>query len=485
MNMEVSPRFRRAVPKMSEATSYAEWSAAAKADDERTGAARWKRDDKSRRYDYRVLRRRMEEILEVKARNDPHELLFYLNEGIHGNTAGMGSSSLYRKAKFGTKDLITNYIEELAGALELAADAPESVVSIEEKLEFFRRASLCFGRCALMLSGAGSLGPFHLGVIKALHDEGLLPNIISGASAGSVVAAIVGTSTDDELAQLLEGGAAADAFGNAPAESGRMPGFRRQLKIEEIRESINFLIPDVTFEEAFHRTGRRINITISPRELHQQSRLMNAVTSPNVFIREAVLASCAVPGVFPPVTLAARDVHGQRKPYVPSRQWVDGSVTNDLPKRRLIRLYGVNYFITSQTNPVVLWSLRDTQVQDNLFSKLWVINQNASREWLKATYPLAMELTRTLYPLNLFTRMAYSVATQDYTADVNIIPTRRVRDPSMFLARLSEAETQALIAEGEAATWPKIEMIRNCTAISRRLDAILDEMEAEVVFHEA
>jgi len=34
------------------------------------------------------------------------------------------------------------------------------------------------------------------------------------------------------------------------------------------------------------------------------------------------------------------------------------------------------------------------------------------------------------------------------------------------------------IREGEAATWPKIEMIRNCTRISRTLDGILERLEA-------
>jgi NTE family protein len=33
-----------------------------------------------------------------------------------------------------------------------------------------------------------------------------------------------------------------------------------------------------------------------------------------------------------------------------------------------------------------------------------------------------------------------------------------------------------LIAEGEAATWPRIEMIRNCTRVSRTLDRIIDRM---------
>src|SRR3546814_13100114 len=74
----------------------------------------------------------------------------------------------------------------------------------------------------------------------------------------------------------------------------------------------------------------------------QNGRLLNAITAPNVLIREAVLASCAVPGVFPPVMLMARDEDGGRVPYQPDRRWVDGSVTHDLPTKRLERLHGAN-----------------------------------------------------------------------------------------------------------------------------------------------
>jgi TAG lipase/steryl ester hydrolase/phospholipase A2/LPA acyltransferase len=73
--------------------------------------------------------------------------------------------------------------------------------------------------------------------------------------------------------------------------------------------------------------------------------------------------------------------------------------------------------------------------------------------------------------------MAYSVATQDYTADINILPRRRFWNPTSLLAILSEEQTEAMIAEGEASTWPKVEMIRNCTRISRTLDRILDRIE--------
>ncbi len=78
-------------------------------------------EDHSRRFDYKVIRRRYDEIRAVKASGDPHALLYYLSEGIHGNTGGMGRPAVYARAKFGTKDLITNYIAEVADAIEQAA----------------------------------------------------------------------------------------------------------------------------------------------------------------------------------------------------------------------------------------------------------------------------------------------------------------------------------------------------------------------------
>lgn len=486
MEMTASPAASvPAAPRLEGAATYDEWKAAALAEDERSGAAAWRRKEASDLYDYRVIRRRLDEIQGVRASGDPHRLLYYLNEGIHGNMGGMGSTRLYRQSKFGTKELITRYIDEQAAALEQVAAADPGDIPLSEKLEFFRRASHCFGRTALMLSGAGALGPFHVGVIKALVEQDLLPNVLSGASAGSLVAAIVGTRTDDALHEVFQPRTIVNVFDEVgEAEKDLMRGNKR-MSIQEVRGFVEHQIPDLTFQEAFELTGRRINISVSPREMHQQSRLLNAITSPNVYIREAVLASCAIPGIFPPVTLAAKNRLGQRQPYVPSRQWVDGSVTDDLPAKRLIRLYGVNHFITSQTNPIALWAIRDNWGSDNLFGRLWEINQNASREWLRATYPFMVEMTKDLYPLNIATRMFFSIATQDYTADINILPRRRFWDPRKLLSILSEGEVQGLIREGELATWPRIEMIRNCTRISRTLDAILDRLETEHIYAHA
>jgi len=43
----------------------------------------------------------------------------------------------------------------------------------------------------------------HVGVLAALREKNLLPRIISGTSAGSIVAGACCTRTDEELPQLL------------------------------------------------------------------------------------------------------------------------------------------------------------------------------------------------------------------------------------------------------------------------------------------
>lgn len=61
--------------------------------------------------------------------------------------------------------------------------------------------SVC-GRTGLLLSGGGLLGIMHTGTVIALHAAGLLPRVISGSSAGAIVAAVVCTRTEEELVQF-------------------------------------------------------------------------------------------------------------------------------------------------------------------------------------------------------------------------------------------------------------------------------------------
>ena len=53
-----------------------------------------------------------------------------------------------------------------------------------EKSALFVYMRQAYGRTALMLSGGGGLGIYHIGIVKALFEADLLPRIISGSSAG-------------------------------------------------------------------------------------------------------------------------------------------------------------------------------------------------------------------------------------------------------------------------------------------------------------
>lgn len=69
----------------------------------------------------------------------------------------------------------------------------------KQVIEFFRRARASFGRTALCLSGGAMMGVYHFGHVRGLLEAGALPSIISGTSAGAVIAATICTRTDEEL----------------------------------------------------------------------------------------------------------------------------------------------------------------------------------------------------------------------------------------------------------------------------------------------
>ena len=50
--------------------------------------------------------------------------------------------------------------------------------------------------------GGGGLGIYHYGVLKCLYEEGMVPRVISGSSAGSIYAAIFATKKYEELKQV-------------------------------------------------------------------------------------------------------------------------------------------------------------------------------------------------------------------------------------------------------------------------------------------
>ena len=466
------------------ASNYEEWKAAAQAYDARSGLDRWKMMDQSRRYDYVAIRVRLDRLRALRSRQDNRGLLFNLNEGIHGNISGMGRSSLYEKARFGTKQLVVEYVDEIVSALEHLADPQVDDISREEKLDFFHRADHCFGRTAFMMSGSGSLLYFHVGVVRTLLEQRLLPSVLSGSSGGAFVGSLVSTRGEADLLEKMQPANLVAELEEAIGYSKRSSRYKPSvMAIDEIYKIVERMIPDLTFQEALERTGRHLNISIAPAETHQRSRLLNAITSPNVYIREAVLASGAVPGVYPPVTLAAKDHRGAKQAYLPSEKWVDGSVSDDMPAKRLARLYGVNHYVVSQTNPHVIPFVTDSKRRQDTIgiwkdagTKTARALVNASATTLKRPLSLSPTLARA-------TNLWLSVINQDYVGDINILPANRYFNPFRVLAFLTEQEIRDLVQAGERATWPKVEMIRIQTRISRTLDRILSDFQRDHVLH--
>lgn len=464
---------------MANATTYEEWKEAAQAYDARNGLERWKQYEKSTRYDYASIRRRLEQMEVFREAEDNHGLLFTLNEGIHGNLGGMGRSSLYQKAKFGTKQLIVDYIEEVGSALDHLSQPNLKGVTKAEQLDFFHRASICFGRSALMMSGAGTFLFYHVGVLKALWEQDLLPEVISGSSGGALVAAVLGTRSPEQMGEIFS-----PEFINLEADLKSLLTKFLPLKKEpedinqhELESIVTKLIPDVTFEEAYKLSGLQINVSITAAEAHQKSRLMNAVTSPNVMVREAVIASCCLPGIFTPITLAAKNVHGERVPYLPSRKWVDGSLSDDLPMKRLSRLYGVNHFIVSQTNPIALPFVSAEKANSGVISTISQTGMRTIKDWgLAAGHLLQRPLKNESY-LSKLLNGYISVVSQTYTGDINILPSSRFLNPTKLVAARTNEEISELIKEGEKSTWPHIERIRIQTHISRKLWRIAQELD--------
>lgn len=103
------------------------------------------------------------------------------------NIGNILNPRLYEKCYIGTKTLIEEFLVEYDLCFKMVQ---ESNLPLINRIQFFREIRHVFGKTALILSGGGLLGMYHMGVVKTLYELKLLPDIISGCSSGSIVAAI-------------------------------------------------------------------------------------------------------------------------------------------------------------------------------------------------------------------------------------------------------------------------------------------------------
>jgi TAG lipase/lysophosphatidylethanolamine acyltransferase len=209
-----------------------------------------------------------------------------IRSGLLRNLGGILDSRLYTKSVLGTKDVIEEYLEEVCLTLDcLLADTKANP---HTQRELFVEVSQSFGHTALLLHGGATFGLYHLGVVKALFEEGLLPKVISGSSVGALIAALVCIHTNDELPSLfVPGGIDLQAF----ASKNSTGSIRRKitrlltkgylLDVKVLEDCVQSNLGDITFLEAFEKTGMILNIVVSSSK-NEIPRVLNYLTSPNV-----------------------------------------------------------------------------------------------------------------------------------------------------------------------------------------------------------
>jgi NTE family protein len=159
-------------------------------------------------------------------------------------------------------------------------------------------------RIALALGGGAARGFAHVGVIKALEAQGIVPDLIVGTSAGSLVGALyAGGMSGFDLQK------AALAMDDSVVADFSLPN-RGVIKGEALQDYVNTALGGRTIE----RLPRPLAIVAT--DLQSGEAIVFRAGNTGLAVR----ASSSVPGVFQPARINGRDV-------------VDGGLVSPVPVR--------------------------------------------------------------------------------------------------------------------------------------------------------
>jgi NTE family protein len=159
----------------------------------------------------------------------------------------------------------------------------------------------------LTLSGGGAKGIAHIGVIQALLDNNIVPEIISGTSAGSIIGSLyaAGVEPDDMIHAVND-----SSFFKVFRIVG-IPG-AGLIKLDYLKERMKDFIKEDSFEALKHP----MNICATNLNLGRPV-IFNSGT-----LYDKIMASCAVPWLFKPV-------------IIDGQLFADGGITNNMPAQAI------------------------------------------------------------------------------------------------------------------------------------------------------
>ncbi|KAI7900709.1 acyl transferase/acyl hydrolase/lysophospholipase [Cokeromyces recurvatus] len=470
--------------KLRASKTYKEWCESADALDKYMHKDEWKNTIPYAYYDYRLLQKVVKHLKMYRKGDTPEDatkLMDVLYVCLKQNFAGIENVQLYSNSYLGTKSLIEEYIEEVTRSIEFLQN--NKYITNEEKRLAFKLYSKNYGRTAFCLSGGAGFGYYHLGVIRALVDRGLLPSIITGTSAGSLMGAIVCTRTDEELNSILTPELANRIHICHESWKTKLTRFVTTGALFDsaqwCREAMWFCKGSVTFKEAYEKTGRIFNISVIPYDPHSPPKLLNYITAPDCVIWSAILASSAIPGILNPVVLMQKKQGSDHLvPYNYGHKFKDGSLSTDIPTHALNTQFNVNYTIVSQVNPHVHLFFYANQGSPgrpvtHLQGHGWRGGFLAStiEQTLKLDLSKWLKVLKSLKLLPKVRDQDWSsLWLQKFDGNVTILPKSTLSDWFYIIADPSEDRLRKLMQIGQIRTWPKISIISNRLRIESAIE---------------
>ena len=349
--------------------------------------------------------------------------------------------------------LIREYIDEVRLHLEQITLSDD--ISIREKLTFLRETRHSFGRTALVLSGGGVMGVFHLGVLKALVDHHMVPRILAGSSAGSLVCAFIATRSDAELQILFQNTDSMDLSFFAICASDGVGVCTTRLRK---------MLGDLTFLEAYMHTGRILNIVVETPDT--APRILNYLTSPDILVWSAVVSSLTRHDgmVF---SDTAGGSHNDAVSASPIGKTFYPRCTKskmDSPIARLSEMFSVNHFIVSQITPSVAPFL---SIKQYLGAKVGRMLESEFQH----TCRQIKEVLPTWVPRSWLEHLS-----QPWEGDITIVPSDPLLHMKSVVSTPTPKDIVAIFKMGEVSTWRKMSAVQCNCGIELTLDECLHKV---------
>jgi NTE family protein len=231
-------------------------------------------------------------------------------------------------------------------------------------------------KVAFVLSGGGSLGAIQVGMLQALFEQGIRPDLLVGTSAGAVNAAWVagcpGCDGVKELAGIWSGLRRNHIFPLSPwaGARGLLGRTNHVISNSGLRALLARHIPYQRLEDA----TLPIHVVATDLKTGHAVVLSSGPTVP------ALLASCAIPGVFPPVTVGRREL-------------VDGGVADLTPIAAAIQQGATQVYVLPIAYP-----------------------------WLRQGRPSAIGMALQALARVVDQRLQVAVAAYQHSADIRLLP---------------------------------------------------------------